>query len=204
MIDSLFQITLNNSRIALGLAIMAATVGIILKRPVITHLLWLLVLLKLFTLPVITVPAIPILRINETNSPLNLNIDEQQNMQSLQVNESTENVYLPLETVSLGSIQGKTILFIAWILGSMVVLIWSMLQVYRFHRLLKKESETGSLAIQSIAKEIGFCLGIKTVPKIHTTSANIPPMVWWIGGRVWVMKLTLIPGIGSLIMLSPN
>ena len=41
MIDLLFRITLSNAGISLALAIVAVVVGKTLKRPALTHLLWL-------------------------------------------------------------------------------------------------------------------------------------------------------------------
>ena len=78
MIDLLFQITLNNVCISLVLAIVAAIIGITLKRPLITHLLWLLVFVKLLTPPVLTIPAIPVPWMDDITPPVSLDINEQQ------------------------------------------------------------------------------------------------------------------------------
>jgi len=59
MIDLLFQITLSNVCLSLVPGIAAVIVGITLKRPVITHLMWLFVFLKLLTPPVVLIPALP-------------------------------------------------------------------------------------------------------------------------------------------------
>lgn len=187
MIDLFFQIVLNNICISLVLAIIAAVVGITLKHPTITHLLWLLVFVKLLTPPLLNISAIPTQWADEPTPSVHLNIDEQPVMQSAVFSESIGINNLPPETVPINPIQGKHLILILWALGSMAVLIWSTLQVYRFHRMLKKESETGSPGIQSTAKKIAASLGLKTVPEIHTVSANISPMIWWIGGKVWVV-----------------
>ena len=50
----------NNAAISLGLALIALIVGRAIKRPFITHLLWLLVLMKLLTPPIIMIPAFPV------------------------------------------------------------------------------------------------------------------------------------------------
>ncbi len=192
MIDLLFQMALSNVFLSLVLAIAAAIVGTTLKRPVITHLLWLLVFIRLLIPPVVAVPTVPIPWMGDATPLVNSNINRQQDLQSVLVIGSVGNAFSAVEKESVVLFQQKHWLFLTWLLGSMVVFIWSMLQIYRFHRLLKKESKIGSPKIQSMAKEIGSCLGIKAVPIIHTTSANTSPMVWWIGGKVWVVIPTAL------------
>lgn len=184
MIDHLFQITLSNIIISLMLAILAAITGKMLKRPMITHLLWFLVFLKLLTPPVFTIQAIPMPGMSESTLPVNLTINEQQDIQTSEVKENT---YFSSEKGFMKTIQGKHWLLIIWGMGGIAVFIWSILQVYRFHRLLKKESETASPEIQSKAVKISICMGLNAVPIIRITSANIIPMVWWIGGKVWIV-----------------
>ena len=144
MIDLLFQITLNNVCISLVLAIAAAIVGITLKRPVITYLLWLLVFVKFLTPPVVTIPAIPIPWMSDAAPTVNSSSNEQQDLRYLKVSGSPSNAYLSTETESGALIQGKHGLFLAWVLGSTIVFFWSLLRVYRFNRLLGKESEVGT------------------------------------------------------------
>lgn len=187
MIDLFFQIVFNNVCISLVLAVIAAIVGITLKRPAITHLLWLLVFVKLLTPPFLLISVSQNQWMGETYPLVNFNITEKNDFQLAEDTASGETIDLSHDTGAVKNIQEKHWLIIVWVIGSMVIFIWSTLQVYRFHRLLKKESETGSPEIQSAAEEISACLGLKTVPTIHTTQANISPMVWWIGGKVWVV-----------------
>ncbi len=192
MIDLFFQIVLNNVFFSLVLALIAATVGIIFKRPFLTHLLWLLVFVKLLTPPFLMIPIDQNMWIGETHPIINLDIVEQRSVRIVQDNGSHEIINSPSKIVSVGQIHGKHWLIFAWLSGSIIALIWSIRQVFRFHRLLKKESETGSPDIQSAAMKIAACLGLKTAPTIHTTSANISPMVWWVGGKVWVVMPTAL------------
>jgi beta-lactamase regulating signal transducer with metallopeptidase domain len=187
MTDLLFQMSFNNVCISFALAITASIVGITFKRPIITHLLWLLVFVKLLTPPIITVPAIPIPWMSEATPAISSKINEQHDFQPANVSGSMSKASLSTEMRSGVLLQAKHWLLIVWALGSLAVLIWSIFQICRFHRLLRKESETGSPERQSAAKEIAACLGLKTVPTIHTTSASISPMVWWIFGKVWVV-----------------
>lgn len=121
MIDLLFQIALNNVFISLVLAIAAAIVGITLKRPAITYLMWLLVFVKLLTPPVVTVPAISIPWMSEATPTVKLNFNEEQDFRPIKVSGSAGNAYLSTETRSGVLIQGKHGLFLAWVLGSTIV-----------------------------------------------------------------------------------
>lgn len=55
--ESLLQIALSNAVVAAGLAVVAVAVGRICRRPALTHGLWVLVLLKLVTPPLVFVPV---------------------------------------------------------------------------------------------------------------------------------------------------
>ena len=187
MIDLLFNIALNNVSISLALAIIAVIVGKTLKRPVVTHLLWLLVFVKLLIPPLITVPTIPAALISPADVSVVSSLYEQQEMPPLMVNEGENKIHLPKESKYLLFNKGKQFLFFLCLTGSMLFFIWSLIQAYRFHQLLKKESETAPPGIQSIAIKSASCLGLKTAPIIRTTPANISPMVWWAGGRLWLV-----------------
>ena len=187
MIDQFFQIILSNVCISFILAIIAMVAGIILKRPAITHLLWLLVYIKLLTPPVFIVPAIPAQLLGTPIHSINTSVDKEPVMQSLEPKINNEINNPLLQNLSISSIQGRHLLLLVWLSGSMFVLIWSILQVCRFHRLLKRESETATQKVQSKAMEISIRLDLNAAPIIQTTAANISPMVWWIGGKVWII-----------------
>ena len=187
MIDHLFQITLSNIFISLVLAIVAVAVGKTLKHPVITYLLWLLVFLKLLTPPFFTISVNPAQWLDNHTPPVQFNLDEQPAIQSTESGAVSENKNLPSHGASIVSINGKYWLLIVWGVGSMAVLIWSIIQIFRFHSLLKKESEVADPKIQSKAVKIAINLGLNAVPIIQITSANISPMVWWVGMKVWIV-----------------
>jgi TonB family protein len=187
MVDLFFKIVLNNVFISLALAIIAAIVGKSLKRPAIAYLLWLLVFVKLLTPPFLMIPVHQDLWMGESAPAIDLNVSELKDINFVENREIGSTTSLSPAAVPAAQLKGQHWLLIAWILGSMAVLMWSTRQVIRFHRLLKKEAEAGGPEIQLAAAEIANSLGLKIVPEIHTVSANISPMVWWIGGKVWVM-----------------
>ena len=55
--DGLLPVVLSNGVLATALALVAAVAGRLGRRPALTHGLWLLVLLKLVTPPLVSVPV---------------------------------------------------------------------------------------------------------------------------------------------------
>src|SRR4051812_5877646 len=53
---SVVEIGLSNSACALVLAVIAAVAGLLCRRPAVVHVLWLLVLIKLLTPPLVHIP----------------------------------------------------------------------------------------------------------------------------------------------------
>jgi beta-lactamase regulating signal transducer with metallopeptidase domain len=190
MMDLIFQIVVNNVAMSLALALIAVSAGMILKRPVITHLLWLLVLVKLLTPPMVTISAVPIPWMTGTAAPAGFDTNTrtaQQDLNSIPFSEIPGNEFGSRGEGFPAALHWKQLLFLAWFLGSGIVLAWSLFQVHRFNRLMHKESEAGSPEIQASAASTASLLGLNTVPAIHTISANVSPMVWWIGGKVRIV-----------------
>ena len=59
MIDLIFRVTLSNTFISLVMAGVAVVAAATLRRPGLTHLLWMLVFVKLLTPPVVVLPLVP-------------------------------------------------------------------------------------------------------------------------------------------------
>jgi len=187
--DVFIELALSNAAISLALAFVAFAVGVTLKRPGLTHLLWLIVLVKLVTPSVMTVPVATF-----PQQPDHIAVSIAGNSQPLsnisgsdeEANQSAESRFTMLA--------GKTSwLIILWLSGSAVILAFSLTRVYRFNSLLSKESGVAPPELQTAAVRIANRLNLKKVPIIYTTSTNLSPMVWWIGGKVRVIiPMTLI------------
>ena len=180
--DQLLQTVLNNVFVALILALVAVIVGRLIKRPQFAHMIWLLVLVKLITLPAFTIPLISVPEqfdnsiIASGSMPL-FNLDNEFS--------SVKTVGFIDNWISfLNSRNG--ILISIWILGSLLVLGLSLKRVHRFNRLLKKESEPAPPYLRSAVERIAGKLNLDNMD-IITTSAHLSPMVWWTGGKIKVL-----------------
>jgi len=78
-------------------------------------------------------------------------------------------------------------LILLWGIGSALVLMWSLVHIYRFNQLLCMASETATPELQRTASQIARRLRLKSTPIILTVSTHLSPMVWWNGGRVCVL-----------------
>lgn len=201
MIDALFQIGLSNVCLSLALAMVAMVVGAKTRRPQLAHLLWLLVFVKLVTPPLVSVPVVTLARGPETiavsNDPLRTELlptgDQGLDVSrpDLSVANSRESSVHPQPDTSratrIGAIvwqYGRAWFAPIWLLGSLLVLIVSMVRVCRFSRVLAAQSDPAPQAVQAVAERTARLLGLKTLPVICTTSARVSPLVWWAGGRV--------------------
>jgi hypothetical protein len=71
MMDFFVQASFSNACLALALGIVAMVVGATTKRSHLAHLLWLLVLVKLVTPPIVTIPLIALPEQFETAVAMN-------------------------------------------------------------------------------------------------------------------------------------
>jgi len=189
MIDLLFQIGLSNACFALALAIVATIVGAKARRPHLAYMLWLLVFVKLVTPPILTIPVNALSPQSDLVAATN---DHDANVAEQPV--SVETTWVSSLSSRIGTIanDAKPWLASIWLLGGGVVLAWSLLQIYRFSRLLATESEAAPQEVQAAAAKIARRLGLHHVPTICTTPARLSPMVWWTGGRVRVVVPTTL------------
>lgn len=183
MMDLLLQMALSNACFAFALALGAVAAGAKAKRPHLAHLLWLLVFVKLVTPPLVTVPV-------GIFSPPPQKVDAGARAFGAGAQPTA------LETVPGSSLLSRFAplgnratpgLVALWLLGSAVVLVWSMARVYRFGRLLAAESDVPPPELREEAERMARRLGLATTPTICTTTAHLSPMVWWTGGPVRIV-----------------
>lgn len=183
MTDLLFQIGLSNACFALVLALVAMLVGAKGRRPHLAHLLWLLVFVKLVTPPLVTLPVLPSSALPEAHLVPH-------SRPEFAISEVALDAGAGPEVVGPAPVlwrHGTAWLVGFWLAGSLLVFAWSLFRVGRFQRLLSAESAEAPDCVQAAARGISKRLGLKTIPRILTTSAHLSPMVWWTGGRVRVV-----------------
>ena len=125
MKDPLLRIGVSNLLISLALAIVAWAVHTTGKRPLVAHLLWLLVLAKLVTPPILMVPVVPVHGLTAaTVEPLTDHSALQATSTGmLLLGPDGSSASFDGGTSALVEI-GKTGLILIWVLGSVCVLTW--------------------------------------------------------------------------------
>lgn len=203
MTELFLRTGLSNALLSLVLALLAGAVGLTFKRPQLTHLLWLLVFVKLVTPPLVHLPLVTI------PSPAGLSSTRyvlSPSTGAIATGESTRSA-ASIQALTPSSTHGRTSsigrwwasthtrltswgarwLLPVWLVGGFLVFAGSLFRAYRFNRLLVRESVEAPSSIQDTAASISHHLGLRRVPTVYTTTACLSPMVWWMGGPVRVV-----------------
>jgi beta-lactamase regulating signal transducer with metallopeptidase domain len=181
MTNFLLQMGLSNACFALVLALVAMAAGAKARCPHLAHMLWLLVFVKLVTPPLVTIP-VGVFPPQPDHAGAGVLGGEGQSV----IAETIPGAAPLSSMVSLWN-RTEPCLATLWLLGSVVVLVWSMARVCRFGRLLAAESDVPPPELQEEAEKMARRLGLATTPTICTTSAHLSPMVWWTGGLVRIV-----------------
>tara|TARA_R110002096_G_scaffold5453_3_gene25482 strand:- start:1414 stop:4062 length:2649 start_codon:yes stop_codon:yes gene_type:complete len=183
MSDYLLHCAASNWLVSSVLAAFAWFAQSKLRRPVIAHLLWLLVLVKLVTPPLFSLAVLPAPAAQPAPVITTMAVAH---------TEVTPAMPLP-EAAAATSIDATTMLLALWLLGSVIVLCWSTFRIVRFHRLLTQASRPANQDLVYRAKQLAQSLGLKKTPSINITSARVSPMVWWVGGKVRIFIPEAMP-----------
>jgi len=181
--DLLLRMGLSNACFALALALAARAAGAKARHPHLAYLLWLLVFVKLVTPPLVTIP------VGGFSAPMgDVGADARTFVAGAPSAMADAAPGSPRRShLATTWNRVKPGLAALWLLGSMVVLVWSMVRVYRFGRLLAAQSEVAPPELQREAERMARRLGLAATPAIRTVSAHLSPLVWWVGGRVRIV-----------------
>ena len=196
--NAIGEIVVSNALLVVILAAVIAVVGRFWKNPAGLHLLWLLVLLKFITPPLLTVPihlpSRPIAvetKPTATPSPsdeiafpaIEKVADSEARLappsfdpEPIAGANKTDAAPLPTSIPWLGILAGL------WGIGIVTVAAWQAFRILRFHRLLHSaQPATGD--VLSMAAEIGKQLGLRRTPQIRMLPVRVSPMVLSVGIR---------------------
>jgi beta-lactamase regulating signal transducer with metallopeptidase domain len=206
-VDTFLHVVVSNAVVAAGLAVLALAVGLTLRRPALTHALWLLVLLKLLTPPLypihlswLTPPdstpaASAALRIEERAAT-----EANEEMPAVagtlaEAEEEPPRVALALvpheeeeePATAASSPQSPTqgswlpALLVVWLVGTLVWFALAVVRVVSFRRLLR-HARPASPALQNQVKRLARRLGLIRCPEMLVVPGRIAPMLWAWGG----------------------
>jgi hypothetical protein len=214
-VDALLHVGLSNAVLATVLALAAGCVGCLCRRPALVHSLWVLVLLKLITPPLV---PLPILQPVNTEPPRERAANEpgpEESGPGPGADESPElKVEVRKETTSANpgpmrdrvgpaerelsatvpppvraeatTVSWQSLLAAVWPAGC---LVWWGLAAYRigrFRRVLRQASAAGP-ALQEQASQVARRLGLSWCPRVWLVPAPIGPLLWAVAGRARIL-----------------
>ncbi len=185
MTSLLAQVAFSNLVLSALLAVLASLVHRRGRYPTLAHALWVLVLLKVVTPPIVVLPLLPGPDQAVTGDPSG----------TPAIAAATGlSVWEALAGWLAGP--GTSLLILAWAFGSGLVLVISVLRIRAFDRLVRSTSTDAPDDVLHLAAEAARRLGLRSAPTILLSSAHLSPLTWWLGRRVRIV----LPGalIGSV------
>ena len=174
MTDLLVQLAVSGLLTSAALAIVAYAVHRYGRYPVLAHLLWVLVLAKLVTPPLL---AIPFVRLPSSGS-LATELLGQSPAATAVVSQASA------DSIASAVVNG---LILVWVVGSVVVLAISLVRIWSFDRSLRRSSVAAPGWVAYMAQDAARALGMRSAPAISISRARLSPMTWWTGGRVRIV-----------------
>lgn len=171
--ETVLRIGLSNAVIGAALAILAAGAGRILRRPAAAHLLWVLVLIKLLTPPLWTVPV----RFSSAPVPASHQVP-------VEISAAQDDFVAPavrheeLSAESVNPINHITRSAVGlWALGSLTCLLVTALRLRQFREVLSVATAAPD-DLQRQTRNLASRLGMRRCPSVWLVPGRICPMVF--------------------------
>ena len=189
MTDYFVQTCISNVLLALLLAIVAVIVSRKSNWTGLAYLLWMLVLLKLVTPPLLSIPIPNMLAVETTpaaivDAPASTGLAVASGLEK--VGDDSASVAV-VNSPAINWNLVKSFLVALWLAGTVVSIVISLCRVTKFNRLLRSSSKPTAESVAREAAALAVDLQLARHPQLRTTSANVSPMVWWCGGQVQVV-----------------
>jgi beta-lactamase regulating signal transducer with metallopeptidase domain len=185
------QIALWNAAAAAVLALAAAAAARLFRRPALTHTLWLLVLLKLVTPPLVpfslTLPAAEDRSASPAEEPAAPAPDDADPPAADVTGEADDALPVTLPepdapaAVAPPVDWGRWAAF-AWLIGSALWAAWVAWHVVRFRRVLRLAGRAPG-GLRQEAEALAGRLGLRRCPDVWLVPGAVSPMVWALGRR---------------------
>lgn len=177
MSDWIIAMGTSNLLVSVALASLAAFVQWRTKRTWFVHFLWLVVLVKLVVPPVFATDWI---RFADVEEPV---------LAAVEWSEASAVVSEPSAWTDAGTtgldqaVDPKSWLLGLWALGSLALVILTLVRLRRFDKLLAESSRPVDDSIRAVAEELASSFGLWRTPTLLVVEAQLTPLVWWRGGR---------------------
>jgi beta-lactamase regulating signal transducer with metallopeptidase domain len=210
-VDDVLDTALSNAVAAAVLAVVAAAVGWVCRRPALRHGLCLLVLLKLVTPPLVRVPVLwlaePQPALSDSGTPSEATTNAAPPAAAdwpvlAPPNPGEQDIPFAVAPAALtpGGVDApaedvpgaenvpptdpswRRVVPVVWLAGSSAWLALAVLRLGRFHRLLR-HARPAPADLQERTCRLARRLGLSRVPAVVLLPGRLPPMLWAVGGR---------------------
>ena len=185
---SIIDCLVSNVIVSAALALVAAFVGKLVRQPQVRHALWVLVLVKLITPPVLQVP-LPLFspKPNLAGRSASLAFDAGSKQLPTDGSVSDQTILAHMSDESEATTPGKSawmqvvpwprILWSVWLAGMLIWYVIAGTRLWRFRKSLSY-ARTASDEIQSEVGRIASKYALSRTPRVVVANANIPPLIW--------------------------
>ena len=197
--DLFLRVGLGNAVAATLLAMAAAAVARLARRPALAHGLWLLVLLKLLTPPLWQVPvpwpeggppptaaAVPPAPALPADTITAIAAPGAPDEPSALPEQPASAAPLPPRTAPPAADLGKVTLCTVWLGGSLAWWGVAAVRVRGFRRLLGY-ADPAAEAVQAQARRLAGRVGLSRCPPVHLVRASVSPLLWALAGRAHLL-----------------
>lgn len=195
MSEFIVHATLSNLLVSTFLAIIAWFVQTRFQAAALANLLWILVLIKMVTPPLLSVPVLEVQTLASTPvEPISTEgSSEPLEVDPLFLADDTMPLFLEAtlsgadEHVSQSDRTASPINWLTWVGGIWIVtsgtlFLITIFRIFRFHGVLRANLRPPSEKLAQISATVAKQIGLIRVPDIVMAQANVSPFVWWIGG----------------------
>jgi beta-lactamase regulating signal transducer with metallopeptidase domain len=190
-VDTLLDLGLRNAVGATVLALVAAGVGLVCRRPALRHTLWLLVLLRLLVPPLWDVQLLtgPIPQsdvapeVGRFFKPSG-RIENPSHEPALPLPDDPESApaAAPDPPAPVTRTDWRPVVLVLWLAGSLLWWLLAAVRLRRFSRLLRY-ARPAPPALQEQARGLADRLGLARCPGVWLLPAPVSPMLWALAGR---------------------
>jgi beta-lactamase regulating signal transducer with metallopeptidase domain len=190
-VQSLLCLALSNALVATLLAVLVAVVAPFCRRPIVRHALWLLVLLKL-----ITPPLLP-LSISWPRTEVSAVVPEESPPTAIVIPsraEAREPITTPAaadepnpEAEAAPTVVSLTLadmwmplVMAVWLSGSLIWWTLAAVRLRKFRRLLR-QARLASAEVQEQARRLATLLRLRRCPPVAFVSVPLSPLLWALG-----------------------
>jgi len=177
MMETLVSAVFSNALIAILLGILAWGAGKMFRNAALSHALWLLVVIKLVTPPILLLP-LPIAPDIVMDPAPTTGVQD-----NIAPDPRTGSI---IASLAARGTEGAALFLILWVLGSATFFLLLSIRLHRFRKLLTSEYPPDSGIVNS-ARRLSAAIGLKSCPNITCVPGRLSPLVWGIAGKARVI-----------------